>query len=86
MKYIRAEDLLPEELVKELQKYAAGNVIYIPKPKQNHRKWGELSGSKEYVYNRNIKIKARHKNGNDIYEIAEDFCLSINSIKKIIYS
>ena len=31
MKYKKASDVLPEELVKEVQKYAAGETLYFPK-------------------------------------------------------
>lgn len=29
MKYENANDILPEELIKEIQKYAAGKLLYI---------------------------------------------------------
>ena len=31
MKYINAAEILPEQLLKELQKYVDGKVLYIPK-------------------------------------------------------
>lgn len=30
MKYENASDVIPEELLKEIQKYAAGKLLYIP--------------------------------------------------------
>jgi hypothetical protein len=30
MKYENANDILPEELLKEIQKYAGGKLLYIP--------------------------------------------------------
>ena len=86
MKYLNAQDILPEKLLRQLQKHAGGNIIYIPKPKDAHRKWGELTGSREYINKRNITIKQRYANGCDIGAIAEEFCLSYDSIKKIIYT
>lgn len=45
MGYIRAEDILPEELVRILQEYAEGQMIYVPK-KRTRAGWGTLSGTK----------------------------------------
>ncbi|MCK5129997.1 MAG: hypothetical protein KAQ68_09100 [Clostridiales bacterium] len=86
MKYLKAQDVLPAELIKELQKYASGNIIYIPKPKDSHLKWGELTGSKEYTKKRNSHVKEKHASGYDIETLAQEFCLSTDSIKKIIYA
>ena len=49
MKYKNANDILPDELIKELQKYICGEIIYVPKPKESHKKWGEVSGGRKYV-------------------------------------
>ena len=40
MGYIRAEDILPEELVRILQEYAEGQMIYVPK-KRTRAGWGK---------------------------------------------
>lgn len=86
MKYLKAQDVLPAELVEELQKYAGGNIIYVPKPKHTHHRWGELSGTREYVDQRNLTIREKYRDGHDTQMLAQEFCLSIDSIKKIIYS
>ena len=44
MKYINADMILPDSLVKELQKYVQPGYIYIPAIEDQHRSWGELSG------------------------------------------
>ena len=44
MKYINANEILPDVLVKELQKYVQAGYIYIPAKSEQHRSWGELSG------------------------------------------
>jgi len=86
MKYLKAQEILPEELIKELQKYASGDLIYVPKPKGTHHGWGELTGSREYMDNRNEDIRQKHINGYDIKALSDEFCLSSDSIKKIIYA
>lgn len=86
MKYVKAENVLPEHLIKEIQQYVKGNYIYIPTGETPRKKWGEKSGTREYIKQRNENIKARHKEGLKISELADEFFLSIYSIKKIVYS
>ena len=45
MRYLNASDILPDELLREIQKYTQGEAIYIPR-EQERRKWGESSGSR----------------------------------------
>ena len=49
MKYINADIILPEELLKEVQKYVQGGMVYIPKPEGLRKKWGENSGDRVYL-------------------------------------
>lgn len=86
MNYKNANDILPQHLVDEIQKYASGEIIYIPKPRSSHLKWGERSGGREYIKARNIKIKQQFNNGNDILSLSKRYHLSIDSIKKIVYT
>lgn len=44
MKYINAKDLLPDALVKELQRYVQGGYLYIPADQAQKKRWGEASG------------------------------------------
>jgi len=86
MKYVNADDIFPKQLLIEMQKYAQGQIIYIPKHKNNHKKWGESSGNRNYIYNRNKEIYERFMEGETTHELAERFSLSLDSIKKIVYS
>ena len=52
MKYRNANDILPEQLVKELQKYMQAGYIYIPAKAEQHRSWGELSGYRKELEKR----------------------------------
>lgn len=85
MKYENAKDILPDELLKELQKYAQGKIVYIPISEEK-KQWGETSGYKDYLEERNSEIKNYFANGVSIEQLAESYCLSIESIKKIVYS
>lgn len=85
MKYNKATAVLPPELVEELQGYVQGEYIYVP-IKEGHRiSWGEISGYKQDIEKRNLKIKQAYAAGVTINELSEMFYLSIYSIRKIIY-
>lgn len=85
MKYINADTIFPEELLKEIQRHIPGGLVYIPRPKDAHKKWGENSGSRMVVQERNNKIRQLFAAGTTIDQLAAQFCLSIDSIKKIVY-
>ncbi|MGD0033828.1 CD3324 family protein [Paenibacillus illinoisensis] len=86
MNYINADAILPEELLKEIQRHIPGGLVYIPKPKEAHKKWGEKSGSRAVVRERNDQIRRLFAAGLTVHELTERFFLSIDSIKKIVYS
>lgn len=86
MKYINADEIFPAELLKEIQKYVEGGMVYVPKPKGLRKKWGENTGSRAYLNRRNEKIRQQYDNGFTMNQLSDQFCLSIDSIKKIVYA
>ena len=86
VKYKKAASVLPDDLVKEIQKYIQGEYIYIPIKIEKKKSWGELSGIKVYIEKRNKDIRNKYVSGYKIKDLAEEFFLSIESIKKIVYS
>ena len=86
MNYLRADLILPEKLLSEIQKYVQDGLIYIPKPKNLHKKWGEASGSREFIRQRNREIKDKFQNSNCIEQLAQEYYLSIETIKRIVYT
>ena len=84
MKYENAKDILPKSLLEEVQKYAEGKAIYIPKRTQTMG-WGEASGCRKKLNKRNATICARYSAGKSVNELAEEFYLSPETIKKIVY-
>ncbi len=83
MKYKNAKNILPKELVTEIQKYIQGDIIYVP-IQGKKISWGERSGSKETLHARNARIFDLYTLGYDIKEIQDMFNLSESSIRKII--
>jgi hypothetical protein len=41
-KYINADVILPEKLLKEVQKYINSGMVYVPKPEGVREGWGVL--------------------------------------------
>jgi len=85
MKYENARDVLPEELFLEVQKYASGKMLYFPAG-EDKRGWGEASGYREQLLKRNRMIRNKYAHGTTVSELADEYYLSMDSIKKIIYS
>ena len=83
MEYKKAEEILPKELLKEIQNYIQGATLYILK--ETHHEWGEKSGIKDKLHKRNQLIKEKFQQGNSIQSLANDFYLSEETIKKIVY-
>ena len=84
MQYENAKDILPASLLEEVQKYAEGKAIYIPK-RTKTKGWGEASGYRDKLNKRNTAICGRYSAGASIMELSEEFFLSPESIKKIVY-
>jgi len=84
LKYVNAKDVLPPDVLSEVQKYTRGALIYVPKTDKIG--WGQLSGARAEVFSRNQNIMADYQSGTSIYELMQSYCLSEASIRKIVYS
>jgi Mor family transcriptional regulator len=85
LKYKNAKKVLPKELMDEVQKYIQGEYLYIPKAEGTRKKWGDNSGYRRSLSIRNDGIRKEYKEGATIVELAENYFLSENTIKKIVY-
>lgn len=85
MKYKNAQDILPDRLLQELQTYISGETLYIPNINEK-KQWGEQSGARSFYKQRNEEIRKKHKAGKSLDELADEFYLSIDSIRKIVYT
>lgn len=85
MKYRNASDIFPDELLKEIQKYASGETIYIPS-EQKRKRWGDSSGARLFYEQRNAEIRQRYfKQKHSVKILAEEYNLSEETIRKILY-
>ncbi len=84
MNYRNGKEILPPELLKELQKYVDGGLIYVPRVENRRAGWGENNGARLLIEMRNSEIYRSYKNGATIQELVEEYHLSDDSIRKII--
>lgn len=82
--YKNGKDVLPPRLLKELQNYIQGELLYIPKPDRSRALWGELSGTRTSMAKRNEEIFRLYRTGHSVSDLAERFFLSDESIRKIV--
>ncbi|MCL2445246.1 MAG: GNAT family N-acetyltransferase [Oscillospiraceae bacterium] len=83
MKYHKAAERLPTQLLQELQKYAAGELLYIPAAQR--KAWGEGTGAKAMYARRNAEIRKAHKLGTAMDTLSESYFLSDDALRKILY-
>lgn len=84
MGYIKAQNVLPEEVIRLIQEYIDGECLYIPRKSGNERSWGEKNGTKNNLKERNVEIFNRYVKGLTIHELAKSYYLSEKSIRRII--
>lgn len=84
MKYLNAAEILPEHLLKELQKYVDGELLYVPKT-STKKEWGAVNGSRVFYQERNKEIQRLFQLGFSIDALADQYGLAHSTIKKIVY-
>lgn len=84
MSYKNSIDLLPKELIEQVQQYVEGKVIYIPKKQENKKSWGENTDTKQFLASRNSQIYFDYKSGMNIQGLSEKYFLTEKSIQRIL--
>ena len=85
MGYRNAQEIFPEGLLKQIQRYVSGETIYIP-ARDERKAWGETSGYQRYIRERNEEIRASFAVGDTIEDLMDRYSLSYDSIKRIVYN
>lgn len=83
MGYTRGNDVLPEALLAEVQKYIDGAYLYIPRRDDKRKSWGETTRGREITSARNRSIDEQYRQGTSARELARKYCLSVKTIHKI---
>lgn len=84
MKYVKAQTVLPEEIIELIQEYVDGEYLYIPRKNGNEKSWGEKNGTRKSLQNRNKEIYENYILGTSVNELAEKYYLSEKSIRRIL--
>ena len=85
MGYRNAQEIFPEGLLKQIQRYVSGETVYIP-ARDERKAWGETSGYQQYIRERNEKIRTDFSEGKNIEDLMDRYALSYDSIKRIVYN
>ena len=84
MKYVKAQNVLPEEVIELIQKYVDGEFVYIPRKDGKQKSWGESSGTKDSLKERNKQIYSEYRAGASVSGLSKVHYLSEQSIRRII--
>ena len=84
MKYEKAQNILPQDIIELIQQYVDGGYLYIPRKSESKKSWGENSGIKSSLKKRNNEIYNKYSNGVSVRELSEQFYLTEDSIRRII--
>ncbi len=85
MSYQNADELLPPELLRAVQSYVQGSLVYIPRQGEKRLGWGARAGARDTFDKRNAAIRAAKAGGRRIDDLADDYGLSPGGIRKILY-
>ncbi|HPE37778.1 MAG TPA: CD3324 family protein [Spirochaetales bacterium] len=85
MSYIKGDETLPPELLAEIQKYVQGALVYIPRPPQERMAWGHKNGARMLLDQRDDAIRQAKSAGVSINDLADQYALSTDAIRKILY-
>lgn len=85
MSYVNAKDVFPEELLIEIRKYFNNGLLYIPLSEEERKEWGTNTTTKSFLEERNTEIRSKKQTGYKIEELMEEYHLSYDSIKRILY-
>ena len=81
MGYRNTQEIFPEGLLKQIQRYESGETIYIP-AREERKGWGETSGYQRYIRERNEEIRAAFAKDQTIEELMDHYALSYRYAKR----
>ena len=84
MSYIKAENVLPQDLIRQIQEYADGVYIYIPRKPGTRHAWGQKTDYKAELKLRNDAIREDYLRGTRIPTLSLKYNLSEKSIRRIL--
>ena len=84
MSYIKAEEILPEDLIRQIQNYVDGVYIYIPRKPGTRHTWGQKTEYRTELKIRNDRIRNDYVSGESVTALSRKYHLSEKSIRRIL--
>lgn len=84
MSYKKATQVLPQELLEQVQEYVDGEYLYIPRITENKKDWGSETSTRKELQARNRRIYEAYLNGASVANLAQEHFLSPKSIQRIL--
>ena len=84
MSYVKAEEILPKEILASVQQYVDGQMLYIPRKTEEKRNWGSATDTKRKLELRNESMYAKYQAGISVKELACEYFLTEKSVQRII--
>lgn len=84
MSYIRAEEVLPGDILASVQQYVDGQMLYIPRRAEDKRSWGSATETRERLRSRNADMYAKFCEGTSVRRLADEYFLTEKSVRRII--
>ena len=84
MRYRKADQILPRELLEKVQEYVDGTILYIPKTEEHRKNWGEGRATRDELRIRNARIYSDYLAGESMKDLSSKYFLSLKSIQRII--
>lgn len=84
MSYKKAEEILPKELLEQVQEYVDGQNLYIPRKSGHKKAWGCGTTYRDELHQRNRRIRDEHRAGLTARQLAKKYHLSEKSISRIL--
>lgn len=84
MSYKKATQVLPQELLEQVQEYVDGEYLYIPRITEYKKDWGSETSTRKELQARNRRIYEAYLNGASVADLAQEHFLSPKSIQRIL--
>ncbi len=84
MRYLKAQNVLPKEVIAIIQEFIDGEFVYIPRKDGEQKSWGEKSGTKDSLKKRNNNIFNEYMNCATVTDLSQKYYLSEQSIRRIL--
>ncbi len=84
MGYKNSINVLPAELIAQIQLYIDGEYLYIPRRSEKRRNWGDSTGYRQNLQARNLEIARKYNSGISVRKLSEEYFLSPQGIYRIL--